>query len=635
MPDWSYQNIFRHILFRFPAHQARDLTLGTIGFLARGKPGQLLIEFVGHMRPTQANICFLGLECQSRVVLAAGLDAHVLAINALSRFGVGLIEFGAVSLAGSGDLDAVERDLETQSIRYSLVASLDLKTAIERVSQNNNPHLRLMARVAWNDDVLAQSRVIEGLAKQVHAFSLMPPLDENGKLRSLEKCCEHFARLTRVCSLPMLAVLPLELSQADKTQWVNALLGVGVQGFVMFDGLFKAGQVQTNPSLQAVALKDLQQFKTITNAPIIAAGGVFQPRDARDFFEASADLVAIHAGLVFSGPGLVKRINALTNYSAQTTSGNTAWICLCLFGLGMVVAGIVVAIVGITRATLPYDESFLGVSRAVLEGVNPFLLDFLRHDRVTLSGTMISAGLMFAALAFFGVRNGLHWARKSIQVSAIVGFSGFFLFFLYGYFDVLHALVSLILLPFFLIGIYAPFQACSVESFDLENDAVWRLGLIGQLLFVMIGVGLILAGIAIGLVGAIRVFVPEDLLFLQTSAETLARANPKLLALIAHDRSGFGGALWATGLLVLTSSLWGFERGRRWMWYLLLAAGSIGFVATLWIHSHVGYTNFVHLLPAYIGLVLFVCGLIFAAPYLLASRTSQPHHARAAVNLPT
>src|SRR5262249_19461420 len=42
---------------------------------------------------------------------------------------------------------------------------------------------------------------------------------------------------------------------------------------------------------------------------IAASGGVHEPADALDFLSAGANLVAIDSGLVYSGPGLAKRVN--------------------------------------------------------------------------------------------------------------------------------------------------------------------------------------------------------------------------------------------------------------------------------------------------------------------------------------
>ena len=85
--------------------------------------------------------------------------------------------------------------------------------------------------------------------------------------------------------------------------------------------------------------------------------------------------------------------------------------------------------------------------------VNARLLAFMAHDRVTLAGTMISIGVLYAMLALHGVRRAMHWAWKAIAVSGAVGFASFFLAFGFGYFDPLHALVTVALLPFFLFGL--------------------------------------------------------------------------------------------------------------------------------------------------------------------------------------
>ena len=45
------------------------------------------------------------------------------------------------------------------------------------------------------------------------------------------------------------------------------------------------------------------------NVFIIAAGGVHEPQHALDLRAAGADLVEVDTGLVYTGPGLTKRIN--------------------------------------------------------------------------------------------------------------------------------------------------------------------------------------------------------------------------------------------------------------------------------------------------------------------------------------
>src|ERR1700682_3124386 len=111
-----------------------------------------------------------------------------------------------------------------------------------------------------------------------------------------------------------------------------------------------------------------------------------------------------------------------------------------------------------------------------------------------------------------------------------------------------------------------------------------RRALWGQLLMIGLGGGLFVAGAVISTVGLSTVFVPTDLSFLAADAQHLASANPPLLAFIAHDRAGFGGALIGAGLAVLLISLWGWRRGARWVWWSLLIGCVAGTAPALAVH---------------------------------------------------
>ena len=156
------------------------------------------------------------------------------------------------------------------------------------------------------------------------------------------------------------------------------------------------------------------------------------------------------SGNVSVWPGVVRVM------TEKPTRWPRDWVWIALLGFGMLIGGCLAWIVAATRVVLPYDEAFVGLSRAELEAVNGRLLAFLAHDRVTLSGTMIAIGVLYAQLAIFPLRGGERWARRAIMISASVGFASFFLFLGFGYFDPLHALVTVLLLPFFLLGLFGP-----------------------------------------------------------------------------------------------------------------------------------------------------------------------------------
>jgi dihydroorotate dehydrogenase len=43
--------------------------------------------------------------------------------------------------------------------------------------------------------------------------------------------------------------------------------------------------------------------------PIIGVGGICSPQDAIEKLDAGATLLQVYSGLVFAGPGLIKKIN--------------------------------------------------------------------------------------------------------------------------------------------------------------------------------------------------------------------------------------------------------------------------------------------------------------------------------------
>lgn len=274
-------------------------------------------------------------------------------------------------------------------------------------------------------------------------------------------------------------------------------------------------------------------------------------------------------------------------------------------------------IIATTRVVLPYDESMAGLTRDQLVEINDRLLDFMRHDRVTLAGTMLSVGILYLTLAWYGIRRGVHWAWVTIIASALSGFFSFFSFLGFGYFDPFHAFVTAILFQFLLLTWHSRLPTRhAMEPPDLHNDRSWRLNQWGQLLFVIHGAVLIVAGGVISSIGMTTVFVAEDLEFMDTCAATLLEAHPLLVPLVAHDRATFGGMLVATGVATLLPALWGFRGGQAWLWWALMAAGTIAYSATIAVHWTVGYLSLKHLLPAYLGFALLWIGGALSWPFL-------------------
>lgn len=350
---------------------------------------------------------------------------------------------------------------------------------------------------------------------------------------------------------------------------------------------------------------------------IITSGGIKEPEQALQLLDAGADFMMLSDGYVFAGPGLTKRINeALLDRLDYNPSHQSGWFSYWLFGLFIVIGGLLALLFSMTTVVLPYDEFFLGIKRQTIITFNERIMLFMAHDRMTLAGTMISGGIVYMQLSKHGVKHGIKWAKQAIDFAAIIGFLGIFAFIGFGYFDWLHLIFWLVLLPVYIYG-YRKTKGITgtSSSKNRKNDVIFKKGLFGQLAFVLLGFSFILGGIIISTIGVTTIFVPTDLTYICMPPEMMNAFNENLLSVLAHDRAGFGSALLSVGLLVLTLSLWGFQQGNQWVWWTYLIGGLPAFGAGIYIHFAIGYTAFIHLLPAYIALGLFFIGLVLSYPF--------------------
>jgi dihydroorotate dehydrogenase len=633
MPDWFYRTVSRPFLFSLPAPRARDFALGFMGALSRLPLGPYLIDFLGHMRADpRLRESFLDITFPTGVGIGPWLDTHAVATRALARFGVGFIEVGPIML----DRRVAERPIRRIEDQEALWIDdepecMSLVDAQRRLRDVSDIDVPVIARLKCDGeesrpDMYEESRhLIRELAPAVRLLALALP-DRDWTMEDWSSYLRVVVAEARSVDRPLLLVIGADHERPSPL--VEAALREGFSG-VIVDGSMSAtpdGRLVGFP-VRELALQQVAELRERYGADvlIIASGGVHEPEHALELRAAGADLIEVDTGLVYTGPGLTKRINDCLLFEAVRDAPPgpierapaLTWFWTTLMGAGMFIGGVLAFALAATKVVLPYDESFLGMPRAALPSINPRLLAFMAHDRTTLAGVMIATGLLYVALSVFGIRRGLHWARQTVFFSAFTGFLTFFLFLGFGYLDPFHSFVTVALLQLLLFGVHARLGTYtpSVRP-ETRGNFAWRLGLWGQLLLVIHGFALLAAGAAIAAIGVSHVFVHADLEFMRTTADALATADPRLVPLVAHDRATLGGMLLATGWVFLLPSLWGFRRGSAWLWWSLLIGGVIAYAAAIGVHYAVGYLSVKHLLPAFGGLGLMLLGLAFAYPFL-------------------
>jgi dihydroorotate dehydrogenase len=645
MPDWFYRTVSRPLLFRMSAAKGRDLVLGFMGRLARLPLGPALIHFLGHMgADPRLRLSFLGIDFPSAVGLGPGLDTGAVALPALARFGFGFLEVGPVTAQASGARQPLGRCLDQEAIWFpDPPESLSPQAVAGRLAEVSRLGLPLILRLGYGAGAGAEQsaeecgRLVRELAQHVQFFSLFTVRPAVADGWSMQQWTAHMRTVLAAAQAaapprPVLLCVPADLDAGKTEPLIDAALSAGASGLLV-DGSVRAepsgrliGLPAQGPALQSVRYLRRRYGDGLL---LIGSGGVHEPEQALALRAAGADLVQVDSGLVYSGPGLPKRINEALLFEESRTAAppgpgerpaEMSWFWTFLMGAGMLFGSVLALAIAATRVVLPYDELFVGMSREGLARVNPRLLAFMAHDRVSLAGTMVAIGVMYVGLSLGGIRRGLHWAQQAVFVSAFTGFASFFLFLGFEYLDTFHAFVTIALLQLLLLGVHARLGTYAPAVAPAgRGDRAWRRGLWGQLLLIIHGFGLLAAGVGISAIGVTHVLVHEDLAFMQTTAEALRAANPRLLPLIAHDRATFGGMLLASGWVFLLPALWGFRNGSAWLWWTLLTAGLAAYAAALGVHFAVGYIDLMHLLPAFAGLALFSLGMGLSHAFLCRS----------------
>jgi dihydroorotate dehydrogenase len=603
MPDWSYHPIFKPILQKLPPTFSREFIHRGMSSIASTPIGEKLIEFLGHMSPSndiQRNL--FNMTFTTPVGLSGKIDPELTGLTAFQNLGFGFIEIGPVSLQGSQEKEILHVDPRQEQIWDDSNTSIHLSTAKDRLSSLKRKKLPFYIRVDGTEEEMK------------HICKELDPFCDGWIVNSKNlTSATGFHQFQSEFRKPIIIACSAEdISEFDKIRnyHPSGILLEGTQSTKVLE--------HSLVSMKHIIGKD---------CPIITSGGIREPADAMRLLDKGASLILLGYEYVFAGPGLPKRINeAYSHTLTKEITNSKGWIWYWLFGLAITIAGFIAMLFSMSTVILPYDESFLGILRKDILDFNPLILYFMAHDRMTLSGTMISGGIIYMQLAKYGVKYSLHWARKAINIAGIIGFLGILLFIGYGYFDWLHGLFWLILLPLFILGFIKSRNAKgSPSSTNLLDTPAWKWSLYGQLSFVILGASLAVGGVVISMVGVTQVFVPTDISYLCMPPDMLNEFNERLIPVIAHDRAGFGSALFSVGLLVLMLALWGIREGESWVWWTFTIGAIPAFAAGIATHFIIGYTNFFHLLPAYFALLLYVIGVICTGPFLLI-RHSNGHH---------
>jgi dihydroorotate dehydrogenase len=326
---------FRRILFHIDPETAHQLTLNALRLAGNFPPSNWFLKqlYGTPPKPVQA----FGLTFKNPVGLAAGYDKDAVAINGLSALGFGHVEVGTVTPKPQpgNPKPRVFRLPEDEAVinrmgfpgRGAEYASRRLSTVSHRstvigvnLGKNKDTPLEESAR-----DYIELMRIFAPLADYLTINISSPNTVGLRRLQGREMLENLLGQIkmereSSGMKLPILVKIAPDLSDEELDDAVGVILDTGMDGIIATnttlarEGLRSKHQDETGglsgSPLRVRSEAVLSRVLKLVDGkvPIVSAGGIMHPEDAKKRLALGASLVQVYTGLIYRGPNLVNEI---------------------------------------------------------------------------------------------------------------------------------------------------------------------------------------------------------------------------------------------------------------------------------------------------------------------------------------
>jgi dihydroorotate dehydrogenase len=344
-----YKILLKKLLFLFPAERAHHLTVSLLKAMLVLPGLQRVFHTLYQVQDPRLHRQVMGLHFPNPVGLAAGFDKDGNAFSQMAALGFGFIELGTVTpkpQPGNPTPRLFRLPQDFALINRMGFNNDGVEALATRLRNTKRPRNLVLGgnigknKTTPNELALEDYRyAFQTLFPYVDYFVVNVSSPNTPDLRALQDKeplkllldalqAENYAQPT---PKPILLKIAPDLSLPQLDDILDLVRSSGIAGIVATNTTVERTGLSTPPhvvnDMGAGGLSGTPLRKRATEIirylrqhgpagmTIIGVGGIDSPESAREKLEAGADLIQLYTGLVYEGPGLVKRI--LRNLSAR------------------------------------------------------------------------------------------------------------------------------------------------------------------------------------------------------------------------------------------------------------------------------------------------------------------------------
>ncbi len=335
-----YKSLLKPLLFLKKPEDAHHLTFDLIRFMFNLPLIKSLVKRLFYLEDSRMEREVFGLKFKNMVGLAAGFDKDAKLIDEMALLGFGFIEIGTLTpkpQVGNPQPRLFRLPQDEALINRMGFNNSGVEAAVERLKKRSSDVI-VGGNIGKNKSTPNEKAVddylycLEALHPYVDYFVVNVSSPNTPNLRDLQEKEPLKQLLTAVQEAndqkpkpkPILLKIAPDLTDGQLDDIIEIVQETKIAGVIATNTTIdRSGLTTPKPEIEAIGAGGVsgKVLKTRSTEvirylyqksegafPIIGVGGIFSAEDAIDKLMAGASLVQVYSGMIYEGPGLVKKI---------------------------------------------------------------------------------------------------------------------------------------------------------------------------------------------------------------------------------------------------------------------------------------------------------------------------------------